>query len=113
MLQNDPSESGVESTNHDSMQAQPVHNAKALYDYTRQTDEEVSFSEDVEILVYDTSDPDWTLVGVKDDYGFAPANYIEILEDVAPTPAGIPPSASSRTRTSGAIPASAAYPACT
>lgn len=68
-----------------------MHHAKALYDYTRQTDEEVSFSEDVEILVYDVSDPDWTLVGVNNDYGFAPSNYIEIVEGGAPTPAAVPP----------------------
>ncbi|KAJ6015079.1 hypothetical protein N7540_009670 [Penicillium herquei] len=71
--------------------AQPLHHAKALFDYTRQTDEEVSFSEDAEIFVYDISDPDWTLVGVNNDYGFAPANYIEILEDGAPTAAAVPP----------------------
>ncbi|OJJ88849.1 cytoskeletal protein-binding protein SLA1 [Aspergillus glaucus CBS 516.65] len=68
-------------------EAQPVHVAKALYDYTRQTDEEVSFSEETELVVYDTSDPDWTLVGVNAgvnaDYGFAPANYIEIVADGA------------------------------
>lgn len=75
-------------------QAQPVHQAKALFDYTRQTDEEVSFSEDSEILVYDTSDPDWTLVGVGAEYGFAPANYIEIVGDAAPTTGttAVPPS---------------------
>ena len=28
--------------------------------------------------MYDTSDEDWTLVGLKGEYGFAPANYIEI-----------------------------------
>ncbi|EAW15132.1 cytoskeletal protein-binding protein SLA1 [Aspergillus clavatus NRRL 1] len=61
-------------------EAQPVSQAKALYDYTRQTDEEVSFSEDAELVVYDISDPDWTLVGVGSDFGFAPANYIEIQE---------------------------------
>ncbi|KAE8148691.1 hypothetical protein BDV25DRAFT_157820 [Aspergillus avenaceus] len=64
-------------------EAQPVHSAKALYDYTRQTDEEVSFSEDAELMVYDTTDPDWILVGVNSDYGFAPANYIEIVEEAA------------------------------
>ncbi|KAL4951629.1 hypothetical protein BDW69DRAFT_169630 [Aspergillus filifer] len=64
-------------------EAQPIHTAKALYDYTRQTDEEVSFSEDVSLVVYDTSDPDWTLVGVHDDFGFAPSNYIEIVGDAA------------------------------
>ncbi|RMZ78031.1 hypothetical protein DV737_g4069, partial [Chaetothyriales sp. CBS 132003] len=58
--------------------AKPLHTAKALYDYSRQTDEEVSFSEDASLNVYDVSDPDWTLVGVNGDFGFAPANYIEI-----------------------------------
>lgn len=61
-------------------QATPIRTAKALYDYTRQTDEEVSFPQDAELLVYDTSDPDWVLVCVNNDYGFAPANYIEIGE---------------------------------
>lgn len=65
--------------------AQHIHTAKALYDYARQTEEEVSFSEDAIIHVYDVSDPDWTLVAVDGDYGFAPANYIEIV-DTATTP---------------------------
>ncbi|KKK16240.1 hypothetical protein ARAM_001789 [Aspergillus rambellii] len=64
-------------------EAKPAHSARALYDYTRQTDEEVSFSEDASLVVYDTSDPDWTLVGVNADFGFAPSNYIEILEGAA------------------------------
>ena len=58
-------------------QAQPLAQAKALYDYARQTDEELSFSEDALLSIYDTSDPDWTLVGAKGEFGFAPANYIE------------------------------------
>lgn len=68
-----------------NQQAQPIHTAKALYDYTRQTDEEVSFVEDAELIVYDTSDPDWTLVEVNSDFGFAPSNYIELVEDAAAT----------------------------
>ena len=55
----------------------PVSQAKALYDYARQTDEELSFQEDAVLDVYDASDPDWTLVGLDGDYGFAPANYIK------------------------------------
>ncbi|KAI5299295.1 hypothetical protein KEM56_003353, partial [Ascosphaera pollenicola] len=68
----------------------------ALYDYTRQTDEEVSFDQDADIAIYDTSDPDWTLVRVGHDYGFAPANYIEITDaahgahDHDPAAAAIP-----------------------
>ena len=49
-----------------------------MYDYTRQTDEELSFFEDAQLAVYDISDPDWTLVGLNGEYGFVPANYIEI-----------------------------------
>ena len=77
-------------------QAQPIHRAKALYDYSRQTDEELSFSEDAALLVYDTSDPDWTLVGLDGEFGFAPANYIEIADEVeqrapSPVPEASPP----------------------
>ena len=60
------------------MKAQPTHHAKALYDYNRQTDEELSFTEDAVLSVYDTSDPDWTLVGLDGEYGFAPSNYIDV-----------------------------------
>jgi hypothetical protein len=44
----------------------------------------VTFAEDAILEVYDTSDPDWTLVGVNDEYGFAPANYIELQEASPP-----------------------------
>lgn len=55
--------------------------------------------------VFDTSDPDWILVGYNGDYGFVPANYIDIGEaggsnepdeepDEAPAPA--PPSLPTR-----------------
>lgn len=75
--------------------AKAIHSAKALYDYSRQTEEEVSFTEDAVIEIYDTSDPDWTLVAVDGDYGFAPANYIEIVS--ARTTAVSLPSASTYT----------------
>ncbi|KAL2372843.1 hypothetical protein RJ035_001477 [Blastomyces gilchristii] len=89
-------------------EAQPISKAKALYDYTRQTDEEVSFAEHAELTVYDTSDPDWTLVGVNNDFGFAPANYIEITEDIAanrPTRTAPPslPARSVETESEGAL----------
>ncbi|KAF2750574.1 hypothetical protein M011DRAFT_395858 [Sporormia fimetaria CBS 119925] len=65
-------------------EATPTQKAKALYDYTRQTDEELSFQEDAILDVYDTSDPDWTLVGADGDYGFAPSNYIDIKNGATP-----------------------------
>ena len=64
------------------MQARPLHQARALYEYSRQTDEEISFSDDATLEVYDTSDPDWTLVGFNGEFGFAPANYIELGDEV-------------------------------
>jgi hypothetical protein len=61
----------------------PTGKAKALFEYTRQTDEELSFGEEAVLDVYDTSDEDWTLVGSSGEFGFVPANYIEALEDGA------------------------------
>jgi hypothetical protein len=46
----------------------------------------LSFAEDAALEVYDTTDPDWTLVGAKGEFGFAPANYIELAEVAPPTP---------------------------
>lgn len=66
-------------TNRCYLQAQPTHHAKALYDYSRQTDEELSFSEEDKLQVYDTTDAEWSLVGLDGEFGFAPANYIELL----------------------------------
>lgn len=84
--------------------AHPIHTAKALYDYTRQTEEEVSFSEDATIQVYDISDPDWTLVAVDGDYGFAPANYIEITAAVPKLAAAAAPGPKTPTYTSPVAP---------
>lgn len=75
------------------MQAHPTSQARALYDYERQTDEELSFTEDSQLEVFDTSDPDWILVGLDGEYGFAPANYIEISDGEAasePPPPSLP-----------------------
>jgi len=71
-------------------EAPPVGQARALYDYARQTDEELSFQEDAVLDVYDTTDPDWALVGEDGSYGFAPANYIELASPSHARPA-IPP----------------------
>ncbi|KAI0025601.1 hypothetical protein F4780DRAFT_721911 [Xylariomycetidae sp. FL0641] len=68
-------------------EAHPEAQARALYEYTRQTDEELSFPEDAQLDVYDTSDPDWILVGHDKDYGFVPANYIEVTAGTAAQPA--------------------------
>lgn len=59
-------------------EAPAIGKARALYEYTRQTDEELSFPEDATLQVFDTSDPDWILVGLANEYGFVPSNYIEM-----------------------------------
>ncbi|EFY84864.1 Actin cytoskeleton-regulatory complex protein sla1 [Metarhizium acridum CQMa 102] len=58
-----------------------VSHARAIYEYTRQTDEELSFPEEAVLQVFDTSDPDWILVGLDGEYGFVPSNYIEMQEE--------------------------------
>lgn len=73
-------------------QAEPSAHARALYDYTRQTDEEISFTEDSSLEVFDTSDPDWILVGHDGEYGFAPANYIEVSDEAPAAATPAPPS---------------------
>lgn len=55
--------------------------AKALYDYEKQTSEEVSLIEEQEIEILLKDDPDWYLIKTKDSqYGFAPSNYLAIEE---------------------------------
>jgi hypothetical protein len=74
-------------------EAKPVGKAVAQYEYTRQTDEELSFESGAVLDVYDTSDEDWTLAGLKGEYGFVPAIYIEIEESPPPMPSRPRPSA--------------------
>jgi actin cytoskeleton-regulatory complex protein SLA1 len=96
--EDDPEEEGHIPHNYVEPAA-PIAKAKALYDYTRQTDEELSFADESILDVYDTTDPDWTLVGANGEFGFAPSNYIEISEDSAePAPAPAAPPMPARTK---------------
>lgn len=54
--------------------------ASALFDYSKQTEEELSFTEGEKFNVYDLNDPDWLLVSDinRTSFGFIPANYIKI-----------------------------------
>ena len=72
-------------------------------------------TEDAALTVYDTTDPDWALVGLDGEYGFAPANYIELREAPSgpssqrePTPRVVE---SSKEAESRAKPTSASSPA--
>lgn len=73
--------------------AQLVGSAVALYDYDKQTEEELSFKEGERFDVYDLSDPDWILVGLllaqpgsdQLQFGFVPANYLDMASAPATT----------------------------
>lgn len=64
-----------------------------MYDYSRQTNEELSFSDESILQVYDQSDPDWTLVGCNGEFGFAPSNYIGPASTGVATRPTLPPRA--------------------
>ncbi|KAI5957998.1 SLA1 [Candida theae] len=66
--------------------------ATALYDYDKQTEEELTFNENDVFNVYDLSDPDWILVGnaSKQEFGFVPSNYIQIGTGDGVTPSQPP-----------------------
>ena len=100
-------------------EAKVLYQAKALYDYTKQTDEELSFREEQRVEVYDTSDPDWTLVGSGGEFGFAPANYLEAASSAtvasphsAPAAPPMPtrPQALAAADDDGPLPGEADYP---
>lgn len=57
-----------------------IKTASALYDYDKQTEEELSFKEGEHFNIFDLSDPDWLLVGDSTNqlFGFIPSNYIEL-----------------------------------
>lgn len=67
-------------------QAPVLKTATALYDYDKQTEEELAFNEGDRFNIYDLGDPDWLLVGAASggSYGFIPSNYIEIDSGTAP-----------------------------
>lgn len=66
-----------------------IKTATGLYDYDKQTEEELSFKEGEKFNIYDLSDPDWLLVSdaANQQFGFIPANYIELASGNAPAAA--------------------------
>ncbi|KAF3987580.1 hypothetical protein FT663_04397 [Candidozyma haemuli var. vulneris] len=67
-------------------EAPVVKQCRGLYDYDKQTEEELSFKEGEIFSVYDLNDPDWLLVGDSsgNGFGFIPSNYIEFTDQAAP-----------------------------
>ncbi|KAJ1333737.1 actin cytoskeleton-regulatory complex protein SLA1 [Microdochium nivale] len=72
-------------------EVKPVGQARSLYEYTRQTDEELSFPEDAQLQVFDATDEDWVLVAYEGEFGFAPANYIEMVNAPSASARASPP----------------------
>ncbi|KAM9918706.1 hypothetical protein OXX59_008471 [Metschnikowia pulcherrima] len=72
-----------------------VSRCEALYDYDKQTDEELSFKEGETFDLYDLADPDWLLAGNGPAYGFVPSNYVRVLSGngASAGPAGVPAAA--------------------
>ncbi|CCH47086.1 Actin cytoskeleton-regulatory complex protein [Wickerhamomyces ciferrii] len=69
-----------------------IGSASALFDYDRQTEEELTFKEGDKFQVYDDKDPDWILVNKNNqEFGFVPSNYIEMSLGGASTSAVAPP----------------------
>ena len=97
-------------------EAKVLYSAKAQYEYSAQTEEELSLREEEVVQVYDNSDPDWTLVGLRGGYGFVPAIFIEETAAsatpvaAAPAPAAPPMPPRPSTADDEAIPGEAEYP---
>jgi len=78
------------------LQLTPISSTRTLYDYTAQTEEELSFSADLTVDIYDKDDPDWFLVrlqlGDSAEFGFVPSNYLDDgeVESAAKLPSVIP-----------------------
>jgi hypothetical protein len=79
------------------MQIVPISSTRTLYDYTAQTEEELSFSADLTVEIFDKDDPDWFLVrvigtGHDSEYGFVPSNYLDDgeVESAAKLPSVLP-----------------------
>lgn len=51
---------------------------KVLYSYEATSSDEVSLTEDAQVAVVDTSDPDWFKIEDRGRIGLAPGAYIEI-----------------------------------
>ncbi|KAI9498459.1 hypothetical protein BDB00DRAFT_449648 [Zychaea mexicana] len=67
-------------------EAEPIGTIEALYDYTAQQDEELSFKENDIMVLYENDDPDWFLAKEKGGtIGLVPSNYIQEVSNKAVT----------------------------
>jgi len=54
--------------------------ARALYDYTRGSADELSFAEGDELSIVDTSDTDWWKADQGGVVFIVPSSYVEVVE---------------------------------
>jgi actin cytoskeleton-regulatory complex protein SLA1 len=66
-----------------NIQAEPVANAVALYDYEAVGEGEISVKEDDALHVYDKDNEWWLAIahGATDKIGYVPGNYLEERHD--------------------------------
>lgn len=89
-----------------------VDRCEVLYDYDKQTEEELSFKEGETFDLYDLGDPDWYLAGNGVNYGFIPSNYVRLLSALtgAPTAPSLQPQPQVQTQSSAPRPIAAFAP---
>lgn len=54
--------------------------ARAMYDYEALNNDELSFEEGAEFLVYQKDGEDWMMVNHNGKFGFVPQSYVEEVE---------------------------------
>lgn len=66
--------------------AKPIGAVKAIYDYSAQSEEELTLKEDEVYTLYEKDDPDWFIVEkANGDIGLAPSNYVEETKETPQT----------------------------
>ncbi|KAJ1954755.1 cytoskeletal protein binding protein, partial [Dipsacomyces acuminosporus] len=78
----DPDEIGLVPANYTEI-AEPIANAKALYDYEPAQDEETTMEQDEDIQIIEDDDPDWYMARTGSGYGFVPKSYVGPLSEIA------------------------------
>ncbi|KAI8996846.1 hypothetical protein BDB01DRAFT_830492 [Pilobolus umbonatus] len=76
---------------HHSKKVESKGKVKALYRYIKRADEELSFSVNDILRLYDTSDPDWFIAeDAQGEIGYVPRNHVEAYDE--------PPSSTTNTQ---------------
>ncbi|EPX72678.1 cytoskeletal protein binding protein Sla1 family [Schizosaccharomyces octosporus yFS286] len=77
-------ETGIVPSNYIA-EDEPSARMKSLYDYEKQSIDEVSFPADQVLDAYGSTNEDWVLTRYNQQYGLAPRNYLEPMDAAAST----------------------------